>query len=100
MSEAQRTLEHHLKSGRFIAGAARARWQLITHDFPEVIVAIAARDARRVVLRFDCTGYPEQSPTATVWDLETKQRMPGHRWPRGGRVSQVFNSGWKGGAAL
>jgi hypothetical protein len=35
-----------------------------------------------------------------VWDVETQQRMPGHRWPRGGRVSQVFNPGWKQGGAL
>lgn len=100
MSQVQRALECDLNSGRFLAGAARGRWQLITQVFPEVLVAIVARDKRQVVLRFDCSGYPEQPPTATVWDLQTKQRMPGHQWPRGGRVSQVFNPGWKGGAAL
>jgi hypothetical protein len=100
MCEAQRALEVHLKSGRFLAGVARGRWQLLAQDFPVVIVAIAALDERHVILRVDCTGYPELPPTATVWDLERQQRMPRQRWPRGGRVSQVFNPGWKGGAAL
>lgn len=100
MSPAQRSLEADLKSGRFLSGVTRGRWQLLAQDFPAVVVEIAARDARRIALRFDCTGYPESPPTATVWDMETQQRMPAHRWPRGGRVSQIFNPGWKGGAAL
>jgi hypothetical protein len=40
-------------SGRFLAGAARGRWELLALQFPLVYVAIAARDARRVVLRFE-----------------------------------------------
>jgi hypothetical protein len=90
----------HLISGRFLAGVARGRWQQLSQAFPALYVAIVARDSRRIILRFDCTGYPERAPTATVWDWERQQRMPGERWPRGGRVSQVFNPNWKGGAAL
>jgi hypothetical protein len=100
MCEAQCTLETHLKSGRFLAGCARGRWRVVVRGYPTLIVAIAARDSRQVALRFDCTGYPECPPTATVWDIETRQSLPAHRWPRGGRVSQVFNPGWKQGAAL
>jgi len=100
MCEAKRSLETHLSSGRFLAGEARERWTLLGFDFPVVYVAIAARDARQIVLRLDCTGYPESPPTATVWDWDKRMRLPADRWPRGGRVSQVFNPGWKGGAAL
>ena len=77
MCEAERALEAHLNSGRFLAGSARGRWQVVAQAFPAVTVAIAARDARRVVLRFDCAGYPESPPTATVWDVETQRRTPG-----------------------
>lgn len=93
-------LEAHLASGRFRAGAAKGRWKWLSTSWPIVYVEVAARDARRFVLRFDCTGYPDTAPTATLWDLQGQQQLPAARWPRGGRVSQVFNPGWQGGAAL
>ena len=34
----------------------------------------------------------------TPWDFSAQQQLPGNFWPRGGRVSQVFNPSWKGGA--
>jgi hypothetical protein len=94
------TLANYLKSGPFLAGVARGRWRLMGENLPNVFIGINARDARCVVLRFDCAGYPHTAPTATVWDLQSQQPLPGHRWPRGGRVSQVFNPAWKNGAAL
>jgi hypothetical protein len=100
MKQEKLDVEAHLKAGRFLAGVARGRWELLMQDYPGVLVAIVARDGRRVILRFDCTGYPQRPPTATVWNTDKDERMPGDRWPRGGRVSQVFNPGWKGGAAL
>jgi hypothetical protein len=100
MSSSQDALESHLKSGRFLAGAARSRWRLLEVEFPKVYVAIQARDAREFVLRFDCTGYPETPPTATVWSWAARQILNAAQWPRGGRVSQVFNPSWKAGAAL
>jgi hypothetical protein len=100
MSDSRKVLAAHLESGRYLAGVARGRWQTLASEFPSPVVSISARDVRQVVLRFECSGYPERPPTATVWDRERNQRLPGDRWPRGGRVSQVFNPGWKGGAAL
>jgi hypothetical protein len=100
MSPSEHALEFHLRSGRFLAGIARDRWQLLGIAFPTVHVAICARDARRVVLRFDCTGYPDTPPTATVWDWANQRALSANLWPCGGRVSQVFNPSWKGGAAL
>jgi hypothetical protein len=93
-------LEAHLRSGRFMAGAAKGRWRLIELQWPLVYIEIPARDGRRFVLRFECSGYPDAAPTATLWDREGQRQLPAERWPRGGRVSQVFNMGWKGGSAL
>lgn len=93
-------LEKHFASARFRSGAGRGRWSLIELTWPYAFVDVAARDGRRFVLRFDCTGYPEEAPTATVWDRTLGQVLAVSEWPRGGRVSQVFNPNWKNGTAL
>lgn len=93
-------LEAHLRSGRFLAGAAKGRWRLIALKWPNVFIEIEACDGRRFTLRFECTGYPDAAPTAMLWDLSSGQQLAVARWPRGGRVSQVFNPSWKGGTAL
>jgi hypothetical protein len=93
-------LEQDLRAGRFLAGQARGRWKLLEHQYPLALVEVAARDGRRFVLRFDCTGYPDAAPTATLWDCANQAQLPAHKWPRGGRVGQAFNPSWKSGAAL
>lgn len=100
MSQGREALEAHLYSGRFLAGAARGRWQALGVQWPFAFISVAAKDGRSFTLRFDCSGYPTQAPTATLWDYATQQMLAIQKWPRGGRVSLVFNPGWKGGAAL
>jgi hypothetical protein len=100
VSEARQLLQEHLASARFRAGELRGRWRLLEFVWPHVFVDLVARDRRRFALRFECSGYPDQPPTAMPWDrLIGKMLSPVH-WPRGGRVSQVFNPGWKNGSAL
>lgn len=93
-------LEAHLRSGRFLAGVVKGRWRLVDLKWPVAFIEVGACDGRRFTLRFECSGYPDIAPTATLWDFASGQLLPAARWPRGGRVSQVFNPGWKGGAAL
>jgi len=100
MTAIKSVLAAHLRSGRFLSGEAKGRWSLIRLAEPFVTIEIAAKDGRRFALRFDCTGYPDQPPTATVWNLENDAPLAFDQWPRGGRVSQVFNPSWKSGAAL
>jgi hypothetical protein len=100
MRDGKAELEAHLRSGRFLAGAAKGRWRLVDFQWPIVLTEVGARDGRRFTLRFDCTGYPDHAPTATLWDTVAQRQLSADRWPRGGRVSQVFNPGWKGGSAL
>jgi hypothetical protein len=87
-------LEAHLKAGAFVLGTMRGRWRRVDATFPTVIIEVRARDGRWFALRFDCTGYPTQAPTATLWDLEHQRILLADQWPCGGRVSQVFNPRW------
>jgi hypothetical protein len=93
-------LEAHLCSGRFLAGAAKNRWRLIDLMWPLVFIEVCACDGRRFTIRYECSGYPDIAPTGTLWDLTSGQQLGAERWPRGGRVSNVFNPNWKGGTAL
>ena len=100
MTPELQALEAHLASGRFKAGAARSRWRLVKIEWPYAFIEVAARDGRWICIRFDCTGYPVRPPQGMPWDFRSQQPLPSEKWPRGGRVSQVFNHGWKNGAAL
>ena len=97
MSEPKDVLEAHLRSGRFLAGVAKGRWQSHGVQWPYAFVSVTARDGRQFTLRFECSGYPTQPPTATLWDQDKQQQLAFDLWPRGGRVSKVFNPGWKSG---
>jgi len=100
MCDAMEALEGHLKSGRFLSGSLRGRWRLVEFSWPHVLVEVTARDGRRFTLRFDCTGYPDRPPNGTLWDVSRGCVLSPERWPRGGRVSQIFRPEWKSGQAL
>lgn len=100
MNQALHALEANLASGRFRAGVARGRWRLVSLDWPYAFVEVFDRVQRAICIRFDCTGYPSQAPQGTPWDYGSQQQLSSHLWPQGGRVSQVFNPGWKNGTAL
>lgn len=97
MCDGKTELERHLRGGRFLAGAAKGRWRMVSLEWPFAVIEVGTRDGRRFALRFDCAGYPDRAPTATLWDTDGQRQLPSDRWPRGGRVSLVFNPGWKNG---
>lgn len=86
----------------FRLGVLDHRFRLIKVEWPLVFIGVFASDDREYVLRFNCDGYPQRAPTAGLWSLETNAALEAARWPRsnGGRVSAVFNMGWKAGTAL
>lgn len=86
----------------FRLGEHDGRWKLISVDWPIAVITVTASDSRRFALRINCAGYPVTPPTATPWDLERSTGLAFEAWPRGkgGRVSAVFNPGWKNGTAL
>lgn len=100
MNPELQALDAHLAHGRFKAGASRGRWRLVTLVWPHAFIEVFDRRGRPTCIRFDCSGYPARPPQGTPWDPSAQQQLPGNLWPRGGRVSQVFNPGWKGGTAL
>lgn len=101
MAPDERALRADLESGRFLAGEAGKRWRLVAVDWPGVQIGITARDNREFVLRFDCSGYPQNPPTARPWSAEKNAPLDVSLWPKGGaRIAAVFNPNWKSGIAL
>ena len=87
----------------FLLGEIEGRWELIALEETIAIIAVMAKDGRRYALRFDIAGFPQQPPTARLWDAATNAPLRFDQWPRsarGGRVSAVFRKEWKGGSAL
>ena len=101
MAPDEKALRADLESGRFLAGEARKRWRLVAVAWPGVQIGITARDGQEFVLRFDCSGYPQNPPTAQLWDVAKNAALELSLWPKGGgRISAVFNPNWKSGVAL
>ena len=100
MGTGKEILEQHLRGARFLAGAARGRWQQLQLEWPLLYVRISARGGWGLVLKVDCSGYPNQPPTAMPWDIGNGAMLAPALWPRGGRVSNVFRPDWKNGTAL
>lgn len=86
----------------FKLGEVEGRWAHFETRWPHVFISVTARDSIRFVLRFNCSGYPEASPTAGLWDVSNDRQLAVDDWPKGqgGRVSAVFRSDWKNGTAL
>jgi hypothetical protein len=94
-------LLHFLEGARFRAGASKSRWRLDKLMFPHVVISIRARDGTFITLRFECSGYPNNLPTAQPWDLGLVAPLCPGQFPRGAmRISSVFRPDWKNGTAL
>lgn len=98
----QRAFEADVEKPAFRLGEIEGRWKLVRISWPMVTITVAALDGREFALRMNCAGYPGTPPTAGPWDLEQDTVLAFEEWPRGngGRVSAVFNPGWKNGTAL
>jgi hypothetical protein len=101
MSPDEKALRSDVESGRFLAGEARGRWRLISIEWPYVQIGVMAKDEHEFILRFDCGGFPQNPPTARLWDAARNAPLPLGDWPKGGgRIAAVFNQNWKSGVAL
>ena len=105
MSPDERVFREHVTSARFQEGVERGRWQMVGDiAWPVVMIAIAAgprgRSPSKYVLRFDLTGYPETAPTATPWNLDTRDALEPALRPKGERVGHIFRTDWENGQAL
>jgi hypothetical protein len=99
----ERAFRADVERAPFLLGVAEGRWTLISISGTIAMISVTARDGRAFDLRFDLSGYPEQPPTARLWDSAAGAALPIPRWPRsssGGRLGAVFRSDWKNGTAL
>jgi hypothetical protein len=101
----ERVFRYHLGQGPFQNGVDRGYWRLIGITWPHVLIGVRASPREEApdeyVLRFECTDYPRQGPTAQPWDPQMEGPLLPARWPTGrSRVALAFNPAWKGGQCL
>ena len=95
----------HIQKGPFQSGVARQRWRLLSIEWPYVLIGIsaAAREGApsEYIFRFECSNYPQDPPTAQLWDIARRMPLEQGQWPTGrSRVPFAFNPGWKSGQCL
>jgi hypothetical protein len=91
--------------GSFQLAVHLGRWRVdrITWPIVEVEITAAPRSGAPDTygFRFDCTGYPQDPPTARPWLPATRAPLPFGLWPAGARrVSAVFRTDWYNGTCL
>jgi hypothetical protein len=100
----ERAFRAHVVGARFRIGVDRGDWRLLEIDWPHAVIAISAAERDNgpyeFILRFELSGYPTSTPTATPWDLETDALLAPDKRPKGARVGMAFRSDWEGGCAL
>ncbi len=72
-SAAQRTLEAHLNSVRFLSGVEQGRWKIVRYAFPKLEVNVTGFDpptAQSAMLGFQllCDNFPALGPFIQHWD--------------------------------
>lgn len=91
----------HLDSGPFRCGAATGRWRFVSVTWPYAIITVRAADDIEYGLRFECSDYPRNAPTARPWDVVQNAPLTHNLWPTGReRIPLAFNPSWKNGACL
>lgn len=91
--------------GSFQLAVYLGRWHIVRITWPIVEVEITAASRAGAPdtygFRFDCTGYPQNPPTARPWLPATDAPLPSDLWPAGARrVSAVFRPDWQNGSCL
>lgn len=79
LSAAQRTLEAHLHSVRFLAAVEQGRWKIVRYAFPTLEVNVTGFDpptGQSATLGFHllCDNFPAVGPYIQHWDHTTGKR--------------------------
>jgi hypothetical protein len=103
----ERTFQEHLARGAYLRGVTLGRWQLLQMNWPEAVFHVRASPRPsgpdRYALKLDLAGYPQQGPTARLWDVSTDEPLAAEAYPTGpagSRVERAFRTDWNNGAAL
>ena len=101
LSPGETVFRCHLAGGAFRIGAAGGRWRMVSLGWPYATFGIRAADGVEYGFRFDCEGYPQNAPTARLWDIDRDVPLPSNRWPTGhDRIPRAFNPNWKNGTCI
>lgn len=91
--------------GGFQLAVHLGRWRVVRIAWPIVEVEISAAPRAGAPdtygFRFDCSGFPQNPPTARLWASAAGAPLPFGQWPAGARrVSAVFRPDWQNGTCL
>ncbi len=101
----ERAFQDEMAGGAFQLAVHLGRWQVVQIAWPIVDLEVSAAPRPSAPdaydFRFDCSGYPQNPPTARLWDLTANTQPALSRWPTGRtRVPAVFRSDWREGTCL
>ena len=101
----ERAFRRDIVGAVFLHGFVRHRWRLLSITWPHAVLAVTAapRSAApsEYTFRFELTNYPQNAPTAQLWDPERDAPLSVDLWPGGrSRVPAVFRPDWKNGTCL
>lgn len=93
----EKVLRAHLEQGPFLSGVTKGRWRLVEIAWPHAIIAVSAAQRKNspeeFYLRFELTNYPEDPPTADLWDMDSSAKLDPTKRPCGSaRVSKAFRA--------
>lgn len=93
MNPNERRLRADLDSTAFQAGVAANNWEVVSLNWPELTVRVAAKSGHLAV-RIDLEGYPAVAPLGLTWDLDTDAPLSQELWPPNVGAQQTFKPGW------
>lgn len=102
----QTSFNQDAHTDKFKAGIARNHWHIIfeDHAWPIVVIWISAASRPNApdgfYFRCDFAGYPQQPPTARLWDQDNNSPLDQSFYPKGAQVSEVFRHDWNNGEAI
>lgn len=106
-SPSQCLFETDIQSAEFRNGVHKKYWDVVSQDWPRVILWIRAAPRNGAPDRYhivvDLDNYRTSAPTGTFWDPETEATLDTSKRPKGrnkGRVATVFRTDWKKGLAF
>lgn len=103
----ERIFHAHVEGATFLMGQEDGRWRLHTIQWPNAVIIVQAAARPQApgsfAFRFDLSGYPNQAPTARLWDAAAGIPLSAKCFPTGppgSRVALAFRTDWQQGAAL
>ena len=106
-SPSQRIFEADLQSVGFRGGCLKKKWDVVSRDWPIVVLWIRAaarkNSPNRFYIALNLEGYRTDAPTGTFWDRTTCTKLDKAKRPKGkvnSRFAMVFRTDWEDGQAF